>query len=220
MPHLRVQQMKAVLQAHLFDRAVRGGIKLRTLPAVLQIDLIHITHQFQRPRLSHMLMQAAAEIVRNIVFPVRKGAGAAESAHNGAGFAADAVFHLVPVDRAFSPVQRVPEFKYADLQRCLRLLVQFIGGEDPARSRTDDQHIIIHLVQPQSFCSVDSLSTAVSCPPSATENYTILACKIKFHFRFLTIYSIIYINLVMEECFCAQVPVYFPGFAGPVCRPG
>ena len=165
-------------------------------------------------------MQAAAEIVRNIVFPVRKSAGAAESAHDGTGFAADAVFYFIPVDRAFSPVQRIPKFKYADFQRCLRLLVQFIGGENPARSRADDQHIIIHLVQPQSFCSVDSLSAAVGSELSATGNYTILARKIKFHFRFLTIYSIIYHNLVMKECFCAQVPVYFPGSAGPVCRPG
>ena len=108
-------------------------------------------------------MQAAAEVVGNIVFSVGKSTCAPESAHDGAGFAADAVFHLVTVDRTFPPVQRIPKLKYADLQRCLRLLLQFIGGENPARSRADDQHIIIHLVLPQSFRSVVSRSAVTGC---------------------------------------------------------
>ena len=82
MTHLGIQQMQTVLQAGFPDCGVRSGIELCSLPAVFQIDLIHIAHQLQGPGLTHMLMQASAEIIGNIVFSIGKSACAAEPAHD------------------------------------------------------------------------------------------------------------------------------------------
>ena len=155
--HLCVQQMQAVLQAGFPDLRVRSGVKLCCFAAVFQVDLIHIAHQLERPGLPHMLMEAPAEIIGDIVFPVGECTGAAESAHDRAGFAPYAAPDLFPVDRAFAFIQRISQFEHADLHWFPGSAGQFIGCEDPSGSCPDDQNIIIH------FCSI--LSARSDCFP-------------------------------------------------------
>ncbi len=141
--HLRVEQMQAVFQAHALDAGVGGGIELRALPAVGEVDLIHVTHQLDGLVLADVLIECAAELVRNVVFSVRKGARAPEAAHDAAHGALDAALDLLAVDGTFALGELASklEDRYLLLRRALGELV---GGEDAAGAGADDDDVEIH----------------------------------------------------------------------------
>ena len=141
MPHLCIQQMQTVFQAHSLDLGICGGIQPGSLSAVIQVNLIHIAHQIQRFFFSGILEERTAELVCNVVFSVRKGARAAEAAHNAADRTADAGFHLFPVNGALALIQRPAEFKDGNLQPALH---QFISSVDSSRTCADNDDIIVH----------------------------------------------------------------------------
>ena len=141
MPYLRIQQMQAVFQAHALDPGVGGGIQAGSRAAVVQIDLIHIAHEIQGFFFPGILKERSTELVGNVIFSVRKGARAAEAAHDAADRAADAGLHLFPVDGALALVQRPAEFKNGHLQPALH---QFISGVDASGACTDHNHVIVH----------------------------------------------------------------------------
>ena len=142
MAHLRVQQVQAVFQAHAFDLRVGGGVKLRPLAAVGEVDGIHVLHQFYGLLLADMLIKRAAELIGDVVFAVRKGAGAAETAHNAAGFAADAGLYLLAVDGAAAFVERLSQLQHGDFQTAPGVR-KLISGKDTPGPGADDDNVII-----------------------------------------------------------------------------
>ena len=107
-----------------------------------------------------MLMKAAAKVVCDVVFPVRKRSGAAESAHDRTGFASHACFHFIAVDRAPALIQFPSKLKNSCFQRFLRFFRKFVGSEDAPGSRSDDQYIVIHL-----YTGLSVRFTGSSCRP-------------------------------------------------------
>ncbi len=141
MAHGGVQKFQLVLHAELLELCVGGAVQFRPLSAVGEVDLIHIFHQLESLLLADVLVERAAEVIGDIVFSVREGAGAAESAHDRAGAAADALRDRLAVDGTASLRELIALLKHGDLQ--VRVPVhKFIGGEDPAGTRADDDHII------------------------------------------------------------------------------
>ena len=110
--------------------------------------LARYLNQLQRAGFADMLVQAAAELVRDVVFPVGKRAGPAEAAHDRAGLATYAAFDFVPVNRAFSLFKRLPELQHRNLQRPLCFFRQFPCSEDAPRACADDQNVVIHIFLP------------------------------------------------------------------------
>ena len=141
MPHLRIQQMQTVFQAHALDLRVGGGIQAGSRAAVIQVNLIHIAHEIQGFFFPGILKERSTELVGNVIFSVRKGARAAEAAHDAADRAADTGLHLFPVDGALTQVQRPTEFKNGHLQSAFH---QFISGVDASGPCTDHNHVIVH----------------------------------------------------------------------------
>ena len=147
MAHRGMQQMQIVLNAHSFKAGACRGIQLGTGAAVAQIDLVYIVHQLQRLLFADIFIQRAAEIVGDVIFTVRKRAGAAKAAHDRAGFAADAAFYLVAVNGAAAQVEGMAGFKHAHLQ--LRgALDKLKSGKNAAGACTDNDHIIVHNFAP------------------------------------------------------------------------
>ena len=140
---LGVKQVQPVFQAHALDVAVGGGIELRPLAAVAEVDFIHVLHQFYGLGLADMLIKRAAELIGDVVLAVGEGAGTAEAAHDAAGLAADAGFDLLSVDGAVPLVQRLAQLQHADLQTAFGLC-KLIGGENSAGTRADNDDIVIH----------------------------------------------------------------------------
>ena len=66
------------------------------------IDFIHIVHETERLFFSDILIQCAAEIVRNIVLSVGKGTCSAEAAHNRTTLTGNTGLHLFSVDGTIS----------------------------------------------------------------------------------------------------------------------
>ena len=152
MAHLRVQKMQAVFKAHALYLGVCGGIELRALSAVAEVNAVDILHQLYRLLLADILIEGAAELVCDIVFSVGKCARAAEAAHDIAHGALCAGLHLFPVYRAAALIQRASELEHGDLQSLIRLR-EFIGGENTAGACADNDHIIIcHCISPPIFC--------------------------------------------------------------------
>ena len=141
MPDLGIQKMKPVLQAHPLDFCICSGIQLCPFPAMTQIDLVNILHQVKGFLFSDMLIQRSAELIGDVIFPVRKSTGSAEPAHDAADRAADTCFDFITVNRAFSLFQRTAEFKDGNLQIAF---CQFIGRKNAAGTCSDNNHIVIH----------------------------------------------------------------------------
>ena len=82
--------MKLILKTKLFKTGSCCGIQFGVFCSMCGIDMIHIVHQIQSGLSSNMFIKSTAEIIGNVVFTVRKSAGASKSAHNSAGFTFDA----------------------------------------------------------------------------------------------------------------------------------
>ena len=143
MPDGGIQKVQVVLHAKSFDFTVGGRIELGAQASHVQVDFIHIAHEGKGFVLSDILIKGAAEIVGNVVFPVRKCAGTAEAVHDGTGRTTDAVFDFFAVDRAFSTRKRSSCFQNRHLQRRIQLH-QFISRENTAGTGADDHHIVKH----------------------------------------------------------------------------
>ena len=117
MAHGCVEERQLVLHAQLLETRTGCGIERTGTTAVLNIDLIHIPHQFQGGITPDVFMERPAEVVRDIVFSIRESAGASEAVHDRAGSAVDAALDLVPVNRAFTFMKLFACFKYSHTER-------------------------------------------------------------------------------------------------------
>ena len=135
--------MKFVLETELFKPGSRCGVQLGIFRSMGSIDMIHIVHQIKSRLSSHMLIKGAAEIIGNIVFAVRESSGASESAHNGAGLAADTGSYFFSVNGTPAFFQRVPCFEYGNFQICM-FFCKLIGGVNTSRTGAYDNDIVIH----------------------------------------------------------------------------
>ncbi len=118
---------------------------MSALAAVSHIDFIDVVHQFQSFFLSDMLVKSTAEIIRNIIFTVRKRSGASEAAHNRAMLASYTAFYFNTVDRAMSLFKRISGLEYSNLEFGIKLH-KFVCGVDTAGACSDDYYIIFHLI--------------------------------------------------------------------------
>ena len=145
MPHRSIQKVQPVLEAHLFDVAVGSGVQRGSLPSVGKVDLIDIFHQVDRLLFADILVQSAAELVRDVVFAVRECARSAEAVHDGTGLATHAGCHFHPINGAFPPLQRVSGFKncYAQFRSESG---QFISGENAAGACADNDNVVLVLM--------------------------------------------------------------------------
>ena len=121
-----VQQCELVLHADFLELGPHGGILLRIAAALGAVDFVHVIHQFQRLLPADIFVQRPAEIVGDVVLPVRERAGATEAVHDGASRAVDAGFYILSVDGTFSLLQRISLFENAHLQFRI-LFCQLIG---------------------------------------------------------------------------------------------
>ncbi len=142
MPHGSVQQMQIMLDAHRLKPGAGGGVKLGAFAAEFHIDVVHIMHQLQGLLLADVLIQCAAKIVGDVVLAIRKSAGTAEAAHNGAAFAADTGFDLISVNGTAALMQGMTGLKNRHLHFRF-FLHQLIGGKDTAWTCADNNYIII-----------------------------------------------------------------------------
>ena len=138
-----IQKVQIVLDAERLKSCACGGVELAARTAVAHIDLIYVVHKIQRVLFADIFVKRAAEVIGNVVFSVRKCARTAESAHDGAAFAADTGLDLFAVDWTVALMQRVSRLKHRNLQlRCT--LHQLVSGKDAAGACTYNDNIVIH----------------------------------------------------------------------------
>ena len=138
-----IQQVKLILKTELFKPGSRCGIQFGVFRSMRGIDMIHIVHQIKSSLPSCMLIKGAAEIIGNIVFAIGEGSGTAESAHNGAGLAADTGSDLFSVNGTPAFFQRIPSLKYSNLQ--IRwFFCKLIGGVNTSWPGSYYNDIVVH----------------------------------------------------------------------------
>ena len=113
-PDRRIEQMQIALQAASLERAVGRGIQPCVLPAVADVDRIDVVHQFHGLLFADIFIKRAAEIVRQVVFSVRKRPRAAEAVHDRTRRTADAVLDRFAVNGTFAFFERLSLFKHSD----------------------------------------------------------------------------------------------------------
>ena len=138
-----VQKPELILNTDLFKIRPGCGIELCPLAAVVQVDLIHVTHQFQCLFPADMSVQRAAEVICDIIFAVTKSAGPAETGHDGTALAADTGFDLISINGTVPLLKLRTALKYTDLPAGSSLH-QFISGKNTTRPRADDDHVVFH----------------------------------------------------------------------------
>ena len=141
-PHGGVQQMQIVLQAQPGQGRVRRGIQLGPRAAEAHVQLVHLPHELHGLFLADMLVKRAAKGRGDVIFPVGERSRPAEARHNGAGGTVDAVLDLLSVDGAFALFQHAAGLKHRHPQRGIPP-GQFIGAENPARARANNQYVIV-----------------------------------------------------------------------------
>ncbi|MBQ4436162.1 MAG: hypothetical protein II879_08730, partial [Clostridia bacterium] len=97
-----------------------------------------------------ILMKRTAEVVRDIILPVRKGSGAAKTVHDRTGRTMDAGFDRLAVNRAMTLVELFSRFKHTD-SKLRAQFSQFKSGIDTARSSSDDNNVVVHKQFPALF---------------------------------------------------------------------
>ena len=132
-----VEEMETMLHAGLLKLRAGRRVELRALTAEFEIDLIDILHQLDGILLSDILVERAAEIVRDVVLSIREGTGTTETAHDRAAVTVDARFDLLSIDRALTTTELVAVLENRDLQ-IRTALDQLVGSENTARARTDN----------------------------------------------------------------------------------
>lgn len=100
--------MQIALQAASLERAVGRGIQPCVLPAVADVDRIDVVHQFHGLLFADIFIKRAAEIVRQVVFSVRKRPRATEAVHDRTRRTADAVLDRFAVNGTFAFFERRP----------------------------------------------------------------------------------------------------------------
>lgn len=141
--HRCIEQLQLVLHAELFEFCARSREHPCRLSAMADVNLIDVVHQINRLFASDVLIQRAAEIIRNIVFSIGESACSAKSAHDRTGRTFDTGFHLLAVNRTTALLQRITRLKNRYLK--LRTLFhQLIRRKNAARTCADDNDIIFH----------------------------------------------------------------------------
>ena len=138
-----IKQMKPVLQTHCLESCAGSGIKLRTLSAVLHIDIIHILHEVYGLDLADVLIQTSAKVICDIVLSIGKCTCTTKSAHDRAAITSHAAIDLCAVYRAFSSLKLMSSLKHCNLE-IRSLLCQLICRKYPSWSRSNNYHIIPH----------------------------------------------------------------------------
>ena len=77
-----IEEMETMLHAGLLELRAGRRVELRALAAELEVDLIDILHQLDGGFLSDILVERAAEIVRDVVLSIRESTGTTETAHD------------------------------------------------------------------------------------------------------------------------------------------
>ena len=144
MAHRGVEQLELVLGADLLEIRPCGGIELGIFTAVRHVDVVHIAHQFECLVAPDIFVQGAAEVVRDVIFAVRKGSRPAEAAHDGTGLAFDAGGDVLAVDGTAALLERIAGLKDGDLQ-VGALRGEFIRREDAPRTCSDDDDVVFHM---------------------------------------------------------------------------
>ena len=140
-----IEQVELVLDAELFETGAGGGVEFGARAAVGHVDLIDIVHQLERLLLADVLVERAAEVIRDVVLPVGERARAAEAAHDRAGLAFDARFHALAVDGTAALGERMARLENGDLQAAV-FLRQLVGGKNAAGASAHDDDIIIKIL--------------------------------------------------------------------------
>ena len=138
-----IKKMKVVLDAEFFKFCSGGGIKFCAFSAVCHVYFINIAHKVKSVFLSDIFIKGSAEIVGDVVFTVGKSACAAETAHDGAGFAADAAFDFYAVNGAAAFFKGMSRFENSNFK--FRFLFnKFKSGKNSAGACADNDYVIIH----------------------------------------------------------------------------
>ena len=140
---LRVQQMQTVLETFALYLGIGGGVELRVLSAVAEIDLVNVLHKLNGSLLTDVFKECAAELVGNVILAVGESARTAEAAHDAANRAFDAAFHLVPVDGAAALVQCASKLKNAYFQ-LFSGICKLIGRKNAAGTGADYYNVVLH----------------------------------------------------------------------------
>ena len=141
------EQVHVVLQAARAELRVACRVELRLAAAVLHIDLVDILHQVNGLFPADVLVERAAKLICNVVLSVGECACAAESAHDGAGLAVDAVLDPVAVNRASSLRERPAVLKHGDFH--IRTQAdQLISRKNAAGTCADDNGIVMIHIDP------------------------------------------------------------------------
>ena len=137
MTHLGIEQVQVIFQTFFADLCVVVGEQARLLSAVRRVDGVDIFHQFDRFLFADVFIEAAAELIGDVVLAVGECTGTAETIHDGTGRAVDARFDADAVDRALTLFQRTAGFDDRNAKRRIQATC-LITGEDASRPCSDD----------------------------------------------------------------------------------
>ena len=132
-----IEEMETMLHAGLLKLRAGCRVELRALAAELEVDLVDILHQLDGSFLSDILVERAAEIVRDVVLSIRESTGTTETAHDRAAVTVNTGFDLFTIDRALTTAELVTVLENRDLQ-IRTALDQLVGSENTTRARTDN----------------------------------------------------------------------------------
>jgi hypothetical protein len=145
-----IKQMKVILDAKGLKARACGRVKLCSLSAVSEIDLINVSHKVKCLLFADIFVKRSAKIVGYIIFSVRERTCTAKAVHNGTALALDTALDLVAVDRAFSLFQFISRLEYGNA-RIRALFSQLVRGKYSSGARTDYNNVIFHILPPESF---------------------------------------------------------------------
>ena len=137
----RFEQGQLILHADLLELRPGCRVHMCTASPVGRVDPVNIVHEFQRLLPADVPVKSAAEIICDIVLPVRKCTGSSESVHYGTDPAADTGLDFLPVDRTFALLQLMPCLEHSDT-KIRAEMPELPGRKDASRPGSDDHHII------------------------------------------------------------------------------
>ena len=103
----RIEEVEAMLHAGLLKLRAGRRVELRALATELEVDLIDILHQLDRVLLADILVERAAEIVRDIVLSIGESTGTTETAHDRTAVTVNAGLDLLSINRALTTAKLV-----------------------------------------------------------------------------------------------------------------
>lgn len=132
-----IEEVETMLHAGLLKLRAGGRVELRALATELEVDLIDILHQLDCGLLADILVERAAEIVRDVVLSIGEGTGTTETAHDRAAVTVNTGLDLLAIDRALTAAELVAVLENRDLQ-IRTALGQLVSSENTTRARTDN----------------------------------------------------------------------------------